>query len=59
MVKCRNGHTRILEGVRYRICVNLTSFQKQFSAKSILTVLEKIQHVPRVLPWAIRAEDKP
>jgi hypothetical protein len=55
MVKCRNDHTRILEGSD----MNLTSFKREFSAKSILAVLEKIQDVPRVLSWAIHVEDKP
>ena len=39
--------------------MNLTPFQTHFSAKSILAVLEEFQYVPRVLPWAIRVEDKP
>jgi len=55
MVKCRNDHTRILEGSD----VNLASFKRTFSAKSILTALEKFQYIPRVLLWATRVEDKP
>jgi hypothetical protein len=54
MVKCRN--TR---GIRYRIYMNLTSFEKKFSDKSMLAVLEKIWCVSSVLPWAIRVEDEP